>query len=147
MYVCIHGERRWIIAPAWLTPQLRKIDAPVSNYSTLDAFGDEVTGDLISYPFFDVTMGPGDILFLPPACWHQVASIPDKDSGLSSALNFVVEIENQELEKKFAAVESQFNAGILEIENIYKHKKNPTDTKLAKWIASRNILANVSPEG
>jgi hypothetical protein len=139
MYVCTHGQRRWKIAPPWLTPQLRDKNARESNYSTYDAFGKEGTGDLISYPFFDVTMEPGDILFLPPACWHQVASIPDDTTRLSSAFNFVVEIEDLELKNKFEAVEKQFNGATQAIENSLKPRNVPSSDELKTWIAGRII--------
>lgn len=107
MYVCLHGKRRWIVGPPWMTEALR---IEQKNCSAFDAFNqsDAHIEPLTHFKFLDFTMSPGDVMLLRPGFWHQVASVPDTKTGISSALNYVVSVSDDVIDRSVSVSRTQF---------------------------------------
>lgn len=90
MHTQIVGRKRWRLVSPLETPRLY-------NYNAMFSPIDVDRPDLARYPLFDkvkvleVTLGPGDTLFLPLGWWHQVSAL---DVSVSvSYTNFTLDNE------------------------------------------------------
>jgi hypothetical protein len=61
----------------------------VQNYLPFDLENPDYTlcPDFDNVPRFEVTVGPGDVLYQPYGWWHQVYALPDEATGLCASVS------------------------------------------------------------
>ena len=80
LYVQVSGRKKWTLYPAECAPFL---DPRVSTTGYFDSPVDIDKPDLERHPLFryidgyEVTLEPGDVLYIPPHWWHHVENVTD----------------------------------------------------------------------
>jgi hypothetical protein len=80
LFVQVHGQKKWTIFPIEFTAA---IDPGVSKTAYFDSPVDLNQIDLATDPMFkhvdgwQVTLNPGDVMYIPPHLWHHVENVTD----------------------------------------------------------------------
>jgi ribosomal protein L16 Arg81 hydroxylase len=74
LFIQFHGEKRWILYPCHYDPML---EPPVKRepyvFSNILPFDSQPEYPIKKYlDYYDITIGPGDILYIPSSMWHYV---------------------------------------------------------------------------
>ena len=89
-YVAVSGKRKWTLAPPALSRWLVESSGGALKSGSQAIphkmiFGEHPTASL--FPFANVELFPGDVLYVPATWWHLVESVPGPD-GFSCAFNY-----------------------------------------------------------
>ena len=91
LYFCAVGSRKWTLAPPEASHWLQAAPGRYCNRSDivphLGIFkGNPWMGD---FPFIEIELDPGDVLFVPSFWWHLVQNIPSRETDVTIAFNFL----------------------------------------------------------
>ncbi|MCX4244113.1 cupin-like domain-containing protein [Paraliomyxa miuraensis] len=81
LFCQVHGRKRVVLAPPWTEALLRKAEGVYSRMDVQQVLDDD---DIVS---FDLTLRPGESLFIPAGWWHDVRAL---DASVSLAINAFV---------------------------------------------------------
>ena len=114
-YVCVSGTRRWTLAPPstskWLQP--RRAGPYTSGSDIVPHQGQfESCPMMKDFPFINIDLHPGDVLYIPAFWWHLVESLPGSD-GVTIAYNYF-------FSERPEVVYSDFDAAISRAEGIQR---------------------------
>ena len=84
LFCQISGKKRWIIFDSRYShlfrPAVSKGEYRIPKgeiLQSIDIFEGLITSELHDIPYFDITLEPGDVLYVPPFAWHTVKNISD----------------------------------------------------------------------
>ncbi|CAH3023213.1 unnamed protein product [Porites evermanni] len=100
----IYGQKKWTLFPPEETPKLYPTRIPYEESSVFSQVNID-NPDLSRFPSFasavqyEVTLDPGDVLFVPKKWWHYVQSL---DTSIS--INTWIELESDHIERVREAI-------------------------------------------